>query len=44
MDKQTLVVEVEAEEEKIGELLAELEKRESEGEFDIKAITIRKAA
>ncbi len=44
MDKQTLIVEIEAQEEKVGELLAELEKREAEGEFEIKAITIRKSA
>lgn len=44
MDKQTLVLEIEAVEEKVGELLAEFEKRESEGEFEIKAITIRKSS
>lgn len=43
MDKQILVVEIEGSEEKIGELLSEFEKREKEGEFDIKAITIRKS-
>ena len=43
MNKQLLVLEIEASEEKVGELLAEFEKRETERELEIKAVTIRKA-
>lgn len=42
MDKQTLIVEVEASQENISSLLTELEKRAEEGEFEIKAVTLRK--
>ena len=42
MDKQTLIVEVEANEKQISDLLAELEKRAEDGEFEIKAVTLRK--
>lgn len=43
MNKQIIILEIEASEEKAGELLAEFEKREGEDEFEIRAITIRKA-
>ena len=42
MEKQTLVVEIEADEEAIGKLLAELEQRAESGEFEIAAVTLRK--
>lgn len=43
MEQQTLIIEIQADEAKVGELLAEFEKRDEEGEFEIKAITIRKS-
>ncbi len=42
MEKQVLIVEIEATEENITQLLAELEKRAEEGEYEIRAITLRK--
>lgn len=42
MEKQTLVVEIEATEEEVAKLLAELEQREAKGEFEIAAVTLRK--
>ena len=42
MDKQILIVEIEANEESIGKLLSELEERAESGEFDIRAVTLRK--
>lgn len=43
MNKQILVLEIEASEEQVGELLVEFERREADRELEIKAVTIRKA-
>lgn len=42
MEKQVLIIEIEASEESIAKLLGEFEKREDDGEFEINAVTIRK--
>lgn len=42
MNTQKLIIEFEADEKKISQLLAELEKRAEKGEFEINAVTLRK--
>jgi hypothetical protein len=43
MNKQKLIVEIDATEEAISKLLAELQDRADTGEFEITAVTLRKS-